>query len=71
MTGFFLGWILWLSGLQLAEASVLTPIKGGAMTLFAFFISVAFLHERPTGRAALGASLSTVGVIIVSFAGHG
>lgn len=70
-SGFFLGWILWLSGLRLGEASLLTPIRGGGMTLFAFFISIAFLHERPTGRAALGALLSSVGVVIVSFAGHG
>jgi len=66
VTGFFLGWILWLSGLQLAEASVLTPIKGGAMTLFAFVISIVMLRERPSSRAFLGAALATAGVVLVS-----
>lgn len=66
VTGFFLGWILWLSGLQLAEASVLTPIKGGAMTLFAFVISIVMLRERPSSRAVLGAALATAGVVLVS-----
>ena len=64
--GFFLGWILWLSGLRLAEASVLTPIRGGAMTIFAFATSVVLLGERPTYRAFLGAALASAGVVLVS-----
>ncbi len=67
-TGFFLGWILWLSGLRLAEASLLTPIRGGAMTIFAFLASVALLRERPTSWAFLGAALATSGVVLVSLA---
>jgi len=64
--GFFLGWILWLSGLRLAEASLLTPIRGGAMTIFAFATSVVLLGERPTPRAFLGAALASAGVVLVS-----
>jgi len=68
-TGFFLGWILWLSGLRLAEASLLTPIRGGAMTLFAFGLSVFLLHERPSRRAFVGGALACGGVILVSAIG--
>jgi drug/metabolite transporter (DMT)-like permease len=64
--GFFLGWILWLSGLQLAEASLLTPIRGGAMTIFAFATSVVLLGERPKARSFLGAALAIAGVVLVS-----
>ncbi|HHE47699.1 MAG TPA: DMT family transporter [Candidatus Acetothermia bacterium] len=65
-TGFFLGWILWLSGLKLAEASLLTPIRGGAMTIFAFATSIVVLRERPTPRAFLGAALACSGVVLAS-----
>lgn len=65
-TGFFLGWILWLSGLRLAQASLLTPIRGGTMTLFAFGTSIALLRERPTQRAWLGAALACGGVVLAS-----
>lgn len=66
VTGFFLGWILWLAGLRLAEASLLTPIRGGAMTIFAFLTSVVLLRERPSPRSFLGAALATGGVVLVS-----
>lgn len=65
-TGFFLGWILWLSGLKLAEASLLTPIRGGAMTIFAFAVSVSLLRERPSRRAFAGAALASAGIVLVS-----
>ncbi len=65
-TGYFLGWILWLSGLKLAEASLLTPIRGGTMTLFAFGLSVVILHERPSPRAFVGAAIACTGVVLVS-----
>ena len=64
--GFFLGWILWLSGLRLAEASLLTPVRGGAMTIFAFLTSMVLLRERPSPRAFLGAALATGGIVLVS-----
>ncbi|HAF70528.1 TPA: hypothetical protein DCL37_04130 [Candidatus Acetothermia bacterium] len=65
-TGFFLGWMLWLSGLKLAQASLLTPIRGGAMTISAFLISVLFLGERPSQRAWLGALLACGGVVLAT-----
>jgi drug/metabolite transporter (DMT)-like permease len=63
-TGFFLGWTLWLSGLQLAPASVLAPLRGTTI-LFGFIGSVAFLRERPTRRAMLGGALVLAGVLLV------
>jgi len=63
-TGFFLGWILWLRGMNLAPASVLAPIRG-TTTLFAFAASVVFLHERPSLRAVLAMSFIVAGVLLV------
>jgi len=67
-TGFFLGWILWLTALQQAPASVLSPIMG-TTALFAFGMGVLFLRERPTWRAAAGAALVFGGVVLVSTLG--
>ena len=68
-TGFFLGWILWLSGLKLALASQLAPIRGGAMTLFAFILSILLIHERPSKHSFIGMLLILCGVFIVSILG--
>jgi len=68
-TGFFLGWILWLSGLKLALASQLAPIRGGAMTLFAFMFSVLLLRERPSAHSVIGMLLVVSGVSLVSILG--
>lgn len=65
--GAFLGWLLWLYGLELAPASVLSPIRGSTL-LFAFVYSVLFLRERPPSRAVLGVLLVLGGVLLVSFA---
>lgn len=67
-TGFFLGWVLWLTGLQMAPASLLAPIRG-SMTLFAFLLSIVLLRERPTRRSALGVFLTFGGVFLVSILG--
>jgi len=67
-TGFFLGWTLWLSGLQMAPASLLAPIRG-SMTLFAFLLSIILLRERPTARSAVGVLLTFGGVFLVSVFG--
>ncbi len=64
--GAFLGWILWLVGLDLAPASVLSPVRGATM-IFAFAYSVVFLKERPTRRAFLGLALVAAGVFLVVF----
>jgi len=64
-TGFFLGWILWLSALKVAPASLVSPLSGST-TLFAFFLGVALFRERPTWRAVAGALLVVGGVLLVS-----
>lgn len=63
--GAFLGWLLWLHALNLAPASVISPIRGSTL-LFAFIYSVLFLKERPTVRAFIGIALVAVGVLLVS-----
>ena len=64
--GAFLGWTLWLSSLELAPASVISPIRGSTL-LFAFLYSLIFLRERPGWRALLGIALVLGGVLLVSF----
>jgi len=63
--GAFLGWILWLSSLELAPASVISPIRGSTL-LFAFLYSILFLRERPKARAVGGVLLVLAGVLLVS-----
>jgi len=65
---FVLGWILWLSGLKIAPASLLAPIHG-SMTLFAFLFSILLLRERPSARSIGGAVLVFGGVFLVSVLG--
>jgi drug/metabolite transporter (DMT)-like permease len=65
VAGAFLGWLLWLRGLESAPASLLSPIRGSTM-LFAFLYSVAFLKERPTWRSLVGVALVLSGVLWVS-----
>jgi len=66
--GFFLGWLLWLSGLSLAPASVLAPVRGST-TLFSFMFSILLLHERPSLRAVVGLLFVSGGVFLVSIMG--
>jgi len=68
LLGYVVGWLLWLSGLSLAPASLLSPVRG-SMTLFAFLFSVILLRERPTRRAATGVLLTFAGVLLVTFFG--
>jgi drug/metabolite transporter (DMT)-like permease len=63
--GFFLGWLLWLSGLSLAPASVLAPVRGSTI-LFSFMFSILLLHERPSLRAVVGLLFVSAGVFLVS-----
>lgn len=63
--GAFLGWLLWLHALNLAPASVVSPVRGSTL-LFAFIYSVLFLKERPTARAFIGIALVATGVLLVS-----
>lgn len=67
-TGFFLGWLLWLSGLSLAPASVLAPVRGST-TVFSFLLSIFLLRERPSPRAAVGLLFVSGGVFLVSIMG--
>jgi len=64
--GAFLGWILWLSSLQLAPASVISPIRGSTL-LFAFLYTILFLRERPAWRALVGVAFVLGGVVLISF----
>jgi drug/metabolite transporter (DMT)-like permease len=66
--GFFIGWILWLSGLELVPASFLSPI-GGTTVLFTFFFSIVLLRERPSWRAVIGGAFIFGGVFLVSWLG--
>jgi len=66
--GAFLGWLLWLSALRLAPASVISPIRGSTL-VFALVYSVLFLKERPSRIALIGVALVAAGVVIVSTAG--
>jgi len=63
-----LGWVLWLSSLRLASASVISPVRGSTL-LFCFIYSVAFLRERPSRLAVVGAGLVLMGVVLVSLVG--
>jgi len=63
--GAFLGWLLWLHALDLAPASVISPIRGSTL-LFALVYSVIFLRERPPGRALIGIALVLAGIMLVS-----
>ena len=65
--GAFLGWTLWLSSLQRAPASVISPVRGSTL-LFAFLYTLLFLRERPTLRAIAGAGCVLVGIVLVSLA---
>lgn len=66
--GYFVGWILWLNALDLAPASLVSPI-GGTSVLFTVLLSVLFLRERPTRRALVGGLLVFAGVLLVSILG--
>ena len=63
--GEFLGWLLWLHALNLAPASVISPVRGSTL-LFAFLYSVLLLKERPTARAFIGIAMVAGGVLLVS-----
>jgi DME family drug/metabolite transporter len=63
--GAFCGWLLWLYALNLAPASVISPVRGSTL-LFAFIYSVLFLKERPTVRAFIGIAAVAAGVLLVS-----
>ena len=63
--GAFLGWILWLSSLNLAPASLISPIRGSTL-VFSLIYSVLFLRERLTWRALFGVLLVLTGVVLVS-----
>ena len=63
--GYFAGWILWLTALRSAPASLLSPISGTSV-LFTVLMSIVFLGERLTIRTAIGGILAFSAVIIVS-----
>jgi len=66
--GYFAGWILWLTALRSAPASLLSPISGTSV-LFTVLMSIAFLGERLTLRTAIGGVFAFAAVIIVSLFG--
>ena len=66
--GYGVAWILWLTGVSMAPASLLSPVRG-SMTLFTFLFSVVLLHERPSKKSALGALFVLCGVLLVSVFG--
>ena len=68
--GAFLGWLLWLHALDLAPASVISPVRGATL-LFALLYSILFLRERPTRRAAVGMVCVIAGIALVTTLGPG
>jgi len=66
--GYFAGWILWLNALDLAPASLISPI-GGTSVLFTVLLSIVFLKERLTRRAIAGGILVFAGVLLISLLG--
>ena len=68
IAGAFLGWLLWLHALNLAPASLLSPLRGSTL-LFAFLYSLLLLRERPSRSALAGIGLIFLGVLVVSLAG--
>ncbi|MFC2100032.1 DMT family transporter [Candidatus Bipolaricaulota bacterium] len=65
--GAFLGWIFWLSSLERAPASLISPIRGSTL-LFAFLYTLVFLRERPAARAFVGVLCVLAAVVLVSVA---
>lgn len=63
--GAFLGWLLWLNALNLAPASVISPIRGSTL-LFALIYSIVFLGECPPRRSLIGIALVLSGILLVS-----
>jgi len=63
--GAFLGWFFWLSALDRAPASIVSPIRGSTL-VFALVYSILFLRERPHRIALLGVALVLGGVLLVS-----
>ena len=68
IAGAFLGWLLWLHALNLAPASLLSPLRGSTL-LFAFLYSLLLLRERPSRSALAGIGLIFAGVLLVSLTG--
>ncbi len=66
--GYFAGWVLWLTALRGAPASLLSPISGTSV-LFTVLMSVLFLGERLTVRTAIGGLFVFAAVILVSLFG--
>jgi len=66
--GYFAGWILWLTALRSAPASLLSPISGTSV-LFTVLMSILFLGERLTLRTAIGGAFAFAAVVIVSLFG--
>jgi drug/metabolite transporter (DMT)-like permease len=62
--GFFLGWILWLRGVELSPASLVAPLRGATIVV-AVVGGVVFLRERPTARAIAGMACIVVAVVLV------
>jgi len=65
--GAFLGWLFWLSALELAPASVISPVRGSTL-VFSLVYSILFLRERPGRSALFGVALVLGGVVLVSTA---
>lgn len=68
LTGMVGGAVLWFTALDLAQASVLSPVRG-ALTVVVFLLSIMFLRERPTRWAGVGVGLVAAGVGLVSALG--
>ncbi len=63
--GLFASWVLWLTALQRASASALSPLVG--LTLFfAVLFGVLFLREPINRRILVGGALTVAGVTLVS-----
>lgn len=63
--GLVVGWVLWLTALQRADASALSPLTSLSL-LFVVVFGVVFLREPINRRIVVGGTLTVAGVTLVS-----
>jgi transporter family protein len=60
-----LSWICYFRALQLGKASQVAPVDKLSVVV-AIVLAVVFLHERMTGKDAIGASLIVIGALVLA-----
>jgi bacterial/archaeal transporter family protein len=60
-----LSWICYFRALQLGKASQVAPVDKLSVVV-AIVLAVVFLHERMTGKDAIGAGLIVIGALVLA-----